>query len=184
MDVIPTAEIPTDPREISEMLIEVIADKTGYPPDMLELQMHMEADLGIDSIKRVEILSTVQEKYPNVTLPEPERLFALQTLNDVVEMIAEMGAPAATPAKEVVGGPKAEGGAQLVRRAVQSVPLPTPDRIENAYGQSPVVVIAGTDTPLAQALGERLGGAGWTVRGPESESQAQLLVWVMNHTPD
>src|SRR6185312_3532269 len=135
-DVVPvTSEIPTDPDVIGEMLIEVIADKTGYPPDMLELGMHMEADLGIDSIKRVEILSSVQEKYPDVTAPEPERLFALETLNDVVDFIAEIGSAAAAPAKEAVGGPKAEGGSELVRREVQSVPLPASDHLDNAYGE-------------------------------------------------
>jgi acyl transferase domain-containing protein len=184
-DVVPvTSEIPTDPDVIGEMLIEVIADKTGYPPDMLELGMHMEADLGIDSIKRVEILSSVQEKYPDVTAPEPERLFALETLNDVVDFIAEIGSAAAAPAKEAVGGPKAEGGSELVRREVQSVPLPASDHLDNAYGELPVVVIAGTDTPLAQSLAERLAEIGWTVHRATPQSDAQLLVWVMNDTTD
>ncbi|MCP4691626.1 MAG: acyltransferase domain-containing protein, partial [Desulfobacterales bacterium] len=48
--------------------LEVVSDKTGYPVEMLELDMEMEADLGIDSIKRVEILGTIMELYPD--LPE------------------------------------------------------------------------------------------------------------------
>ena len=42
----------------------MVAEKTGYPTEMLELDMELEADLGIDSIKRVEILSAMQEKHP------------------------------------------------------------------------------------------------------------------------
>ena len=46
------------------MLWQVVADKTGYPADMLEPAMALEADLGIDSIKRVEIFSALQELFP------------------------------------------------------------------------------------------------------------------------
>ncbi|MGA9375992.1 MAG: KR domain-containing protein, partial [Mycobacterium sp.] len=172
----------TDPSVISEMLIEVIADKTGYPPDMLELGMHMEADLGIDSIKRVEILSSVQERYPDVTAPEPERLFALETLNDVVDFIAEIGTQANGGAKEVVGDPKVDSGNELVRREVQSVPLTPPDQIADVYGKSPVVVIAGAETPLAAAVTQRLTDTGWTVG--EKQSDAQLIIWVMADAAD
>ncbi|MEA3465142.1 MAG: beta-ketoacyl synthase N-terminal-like domain-containing protein, partial [Thermodesulfobacteriota bacterium] len=43
--------------DVSGALLEVVAEKTGYPQEMLELDMSLDADLGIDSIKRVEILS-------------------------------------------------------------------------------------------------------------------------------
>ena len=46
------------------MLLETVADKTGYPAEMLELDMRLDADLGIDSIKRVEIFSAVQDRLP------------------------------------------------------------------------------------------------------------------------
>ena len=42
----------------------MIAEKTGYPVEMLDLDMALDADLGIDSIKRVEILSALQEQLP------------------------------------------------------------------------------------------------------------------------
>ncbi|MBN1866329.1 acyltransferase domain-containing protein, partial [Candidatus Sumerlaeota bacterium] len=41
------------------VLREVIAEKTGYPAEMLEPHMTLDSDLGIDSIKRVEILSAL-----------------------------------------------------------------------------------------------------------------------------
>ena len=40
----------------------MLADKTGYDPDTLEMGMELETELGIDSIKRVEILSEVQDR--------------------------------------------------------------------------------------------------------------------------
>ncbi len=42
------------------MLLEQVSRRTGYPRDMLDLDYDMEGDLGIDSIKRVEILGELQ----------------------------------------------------------------------------------------------------------------------------
>ena len=39
----------------------VAAERTGYPPEMLDLDAGIESDLGIDSIKRVEILTALQK---------------------------------------------------------------------------------------------------------------------------
>jgi len=44
-----------------ENLRRVAAERTGYPPEMLDLDAGIEADLGIDSIKRVEILTALQK---------------------------------------------------------------------------------------------------------------------------
>jgi len=65
-------------------MMEVVADKTGYPVDMLELSMDMEADLGIDSIKRVEILGAVQDEIANLPELNAEELAEQRTLGDIV----------------------------------------------------------------------------------------------------
>jgi len=54
-----------DSSRIQKTLIEIVAEKTGYPPDMLDPDMGLDADLGIDSIKRVEILSALQDTLPD-----------------------------------------------------------------------------------------------------------------------
>uniref|UniRef100_UPI00356444A0 beta-ketoacyl synthase N-terminal-like domain-containing protein n=1 Tax=Desulfosarcina sp. TaxID=2027861 RepID=UPI00356444A0 len=51
---------------ISKALIDIVAELTGYPADMLGMEMDIEADLGIDSIKRVEILSAMEERMPHL----------------------------------------------------------------------------------------------------------------------
>ncbi len=38
--------------DAEKVMLEVVAEETGYPTEMLDLEMDMEADLGIDSIKR------------------------------------------------------------------------------------------------------------------------------------
>ena len=61
-----TGAAPTDVNAISSALLEVVSEKTGYPVEMLEPAMDMEADLGIDSIKRVEILGAMQTRFPEL----------------------------------------------------------------------------------------------------------------------
>ncbi len=61
-------------------LLAIVSDKTGYPSEMLEMSMDIEADLGIDSIKRLEILGALLELYPDLPQPNPEELAQLHTL--------------------------------------------------------------------------------------------------------
>ncbi|WP_405364685.1 SDR family NAD(P)-dependent oxidoreductase [Kitasatospora sp. NBC_00039] len=49
------AAVPTA-AELLAMVIEVIGERTGYPADMIEPDLDLEADLSIDSIKRTEII--------------------------------------------------------------------------------------------------------------------------------
>ena len=58
---------------IARVLLEIVADKTGYPADMLELDMRLDTDLGIDSIKRVEIFSAIQDRLPDTPPAGPDR---------------------------------------------------------------------------------------------------------------
>ncbi|MEA3545350.1 MAG: SDR family NAD(P)-dependent oxidoreductase [Thermodesulfobacteriota bacterium] len=87
---VPTAkpEVATSNENIAPLLLEIIAEKTGYPVDMLELEMALDTDLGIDSIKRVEILSALQEKIPDAPTIRPEDLGTLQTLGQIVEYLS------------------------------------------------------------------------------------------------
>lgn len=81
--------------DVDAVMMQVVADKTGYPVDMLEAEMDMEADLGIDSIKRVEILGEIQEKLPNLPELNPEDLAELRTLGQISEHVqSKMGATA------------------------------------------------------------------------------------------
>ena len=81
--------------------MNVVAEKTGYPSDMLELGMDMEADLGIDSIKRVEILGAVQDEIPNLPELNPEDLAELRTLGQIVDYMQEKAGAAASVASAV-----------------------------------------------------------------------------------
>ena len=84
-------------RRRPEVDIAVLAAKTGYEPDMIEMDMALETELGVDSIKRVEILSDVQKEL-NVEAQDVAALSRTQTVGEVVEaMIKELGGAGAAP---------------------------------------------------------------------------------------
>ena len=79
------AEVEADNGELGKLLLEIVSEKTGYPAEMLELTMDIEADLGIDSIKRVEIFGAVKENNPEVGEINPQELGELRTLQQIVD---------------------------------------------------------------------------------------------------
>ncbi|MFK8101186.1 MAG: beta-ketoacyl synthase N-terminal-like domain-containing protein [Saprospiraceae bacterium] len=80
-----------DTAKFEEILLAVISEKTGYPTEMLELEMDMEADLGIDSIKRVEIFGSMTEQHPEVSGINPQELTELRTLGEIVDYLVATG---------------------------------------------------------------------------------------------
>ncbi len=82
-------------------LLEVVAEKTGYPVEVLDMDLDIEAGLGIDSIKRVEILSALMERHPELPEMQLSELGGLRTLGDLLNAVASNGpaAPAAAPAQ-------------------------------------------------------------------------------------
>jgi acyl transferase domain-containing protein/NAD(P)-dependent dehydrogenase (short-subunit alcohol dehydrogenase family) len=77
--------------DIKNVLLNIVSELTGYPETMLGLDMDMESDLGIDSIKRVEILSTLEEKLPGLCQVEPEVMGTLKTLNQIIGYLSRKG---------------------------------------------------------------------------------------------
>ena len=41
----------------------IVAEMTGYPPDLLDLDLDLEADLGVDTVKQAEVFAAVRERY-------------------------------------------------------------------------------------------------------------------------
>ena len=83
---------------LTSLLLAVVSEKTGYPVEMLNIGMDLEADLGVDSIKRVEILSAMREREPTLPEVDAETMGALKTLGQVVAALGEVGSAAPTPA--------------------------------------------------------------------------------------
>ena len=72
------------------VFMSIISEKTGYPSEMLELGMDMEADLGIDSIKRVEIMWSLQEQFKDLPQIGANEVAELRTVGQIIEHIKSL----------------------------------------------------------------------------------------------
>ena len=89
------AEAPAvryDRDRLTDRLLGLVSQRTGYPKDMLGLDVDLEADLGIDSIKRIEILSEVTtdlgtDAQSMATELEMEKLTVIRTLRGIIDYL-------------------------------------------------------------------------------------------------
>jgi acyl transferase domain-containing protein/acyl carrier protein len=161
---VPAAAPPVG--RVQGVLLEVIAEKTGYPTDMLELTMALDADLGIDSIKRVEILSALQERLPDAPAVKPEHLGTLHTLGDIAAFLAQSAPAAPIPApvrpkeKPAAPPPAPAPAAPLERSIPVVVPLPPAAAPDVHLPAGADVWVGADDAELAEAARERLAARG------------------------
>ncbi|GAX43408.1 polyketide synthase phosphopantetheine-binding HglE [Tolypothrix sp. NIES-4075] len=159
IDASPASEI----ADLGATLLAITSDKTGYPVEMLELDMDMEADLGIDSIKRVEILGAMQEMYPDLPKPNVEELGDLRTIGQIVDYL-----------QKLVGGEKKkfqyESDEELdnvkhnvQRRPVQLKILPPPDSLDFDLPEGHICLITDDGSLTTSQVAELLTDKGWKV---------------------
>ncbi|HTU17700.1 MAG TPA: SDR family NAD(P)-dependent oxidoreductase, partial [Gemmataceae bacterium] len=187
----------TSEDQIRTILLEVIAEKTGYPAEMLELDMALDADLGIDSIKRVEILSALQERLPEAPVIKPEHLGTLHNLRQIAAFLASGEQGTGNRARSVSEGrplvhPTGSVSA-LERSILQAAPLAS-DSSRQAIRLQPgaEIWIASDDALLSPLLDQRLRGLGYRPRSVsvaavrELERPAVLggLLIVANRQPE
>jgi acyl transferase domain-containing protein/acyl carrier protein len=116
--VVPPAAVVGDP--VQEQILALVAEQTGYPTDMLDLDLDLEADLGIDTVKQAELFVSVRETY-GIERDDSLQLRDYATLSRVIEFVKERkpelavaaapAAPAAAPAGDgaaVAGDPVQE----------------------------------------------------------------------------
>ena len=97
-----SSEAPASTVEIRELLLEEVSRRTGYPREMLDLNYDMEGDLGIDSIKRVEILGELHSQGAVPDGTEMEKLSRCRTLGQIVALL-DRTVSATAPLKKWVG---------------------------------------------------------------------------------
>ncbi|MEQ9028585.1 MAG: phosphopantetheine-binding protein, partial [Aggregatilineales bacterium] len=161
-------------------MLEIVSDKTGYPVEMLEVDMDIEADLGIDSIKRVEILGAMRDQFPELPQLKPEELAELRTLGEIVEYMnthqpAANGATAGasnghTNGTNATNGTNG-GTAKVLPTMTHDIPrhaahlkyLPKPDWIEASLPEGYIALVTDDGTALTTEVTQNLTSRGWKV---------------------
>ncbi|QQC92398.1 type I polyketide synthase [Streptomyces alfalfae] len=142
----PTGSEPTtgfaDPavRHIEEMLLEIVSEQTRYPRDLLDATMDLEADLGIDSIKRVQMLARIRSDIPDLPDIEATELAQLRTLGAIAaRFVAARESRGRATATSSGDSDDSEGepGSPLDRIVHHRVKSPAPGfRLPGLYGRT------------------------------------------------
>ncbi|MCC7423936.1 MAG: hypothetical protein IT428_27035 [Planctomycetaceae bacterium] len=95
-----------DPKALETFLINFVVEQTGYPSEMVELDADLEADLGIDSIKKAQLFGELAEHF-EVTASADLSLDDFPTLRHVMNFLKDKptrGAGGASPAAPATNG--------------------------------------------------------------------------------
>ena len=77
-----------DGESVKERILALVVEKTGYPEDMLDLDLDLEADLGVDTVKQAEMFAAIREIY-NIPRDENRKLRDYPTLAHVIRFVYE-----------------------------------------------------------------------------------------------
>ncbi len=109
-----------------ERVLAIVSQKTGYPPDMLDLGLDLEADLGIDTVKQAELFAAVREEW-GIPRDENRKLRDYPTLDHVVGFVHEMRPDLAAP--RAPAAPAAAAPAPVVAPAPATPSVHIPRRV-------------------------------------------------------
>jgi acyl transferase domain-containing protein/NAD(P)H-dependent flavin oxidoreductase YrpB (nitropropane dioxygenase family)/NAD(P)-dependent dehydrogenase (short-subunit alcohol dehydrogenase family) len=179
--IAPEGDTPSGAEQVASDLLTLVSERTGYPLEILGLDMDLEADLGIDSIKRIEILGSLQKLYPlgkdRGAGEEVEELVKIKTLRGIIDWIASHSNPhpRATEAPE----PNTEAAhAETVQRftlaAVEQPLNGSPiDNISISLAEGRIFVLIDDGVGVADVLAFKLLQQGLSValvkNGPKAE---------------
>ena len=131
----PKAAAKGDP--VKEKVLALVAEKTGYPVDMLDLDLDLEADLGVDTVKQAEVFASIREAY-NIPRDENRKLRDYPTLAHVIRFVYEKR-------------PDLRATTATIKEAVK----PAPPKIA-VIAEKPVPVAASTQVAAGEAVKERI----------------------------
>ena len=156
------ADPPGDrPRDLKDLVLRLVSERTGYPVEMLDLDHTMEGDLGIDSIKRTEIFGALRDSIEigEMVVDQEEYFLAISRLRTLREVLAWLGEHMTelpqseeAPPKIVVGAGAidADGFSREVRIVRCTVEVRGADA---PSGQPPLVGVDGATLLTADGAG-------------------------------
>ena len=166
-----TKDSPADDADLTKQLVAIVSERTGYPTELLGLDLNVEADLGIDSIKRVEIVGEFGRRVlrsHGVELHDVmAQLTSAKTLRTIVDtargLIGGIAAPlSAVPEKstrdtETKPGPAQHDDVPRFLLEIQDAPLP---KCSKPVGPDDLIVITDDGRGVAERVAASLRASG------------------------
>ena len=180
----PAAPAPAAPAPVvldpMQLVLDIVSERTGYPIETLGVDLDLEADLSIDSIKRIEIIGELAlklglrvENGAGDADAIVEELATRKTLRALVAWLSErMANKTAAPAQPIVAAPVSEleematmptpETARLRRFRLEIAKTPAPVNGHTTLADQRYAIFDGGD--VGKQLATRLTGEGAKVR--------------------
>ncbi|MFF1738676.1 SDR family NAD(P)-dependent oxidoreductase [Streptomyces mirabilis] len=167
---------------VLSVVLEVIGERTGYPVDMIEPDLDLEADLSVDSIKRAEIAGELATRLGLTTTGDTdvEELTKARTAASIAALVAGARGEAAEPVGPEAGPaapePVVVAPKRLVMREFDLAPADPAPSSDLLIGRSFLLLGSG---PVAEALTARLtvhGAHAVTAEEPPAEGEFDGIV--------
>jgi acyl transferase domain-containing protein/NAD(P)H-dependent flavin oxidoreductase YrpB (nitropropane dioxygenase family)/NAD(P)-dependent dehydrogenase (short-subunit alcohol dehydrogenase family) len=146
-------EAVIDRLHLTRELIAMVSERTGYHADMLDPEQDLEAELGIDSIKRIEILSRLEKVLPpsfaDRVRAQLDRLTRAKSLKSLVEMLMDEISAARLDTRSV----RVEIGSSVSSATLSSARLP-----ESPIEDCPRFLMHGAEKSLLRSAQKPLEG--------------------------
>ena len=185
------------PEKIREIVYEIVSEKTGYPTDMFDLEMDLESDLSIDSIKKMEIIGALGEKIntptdaPDVSEEDKtllfEQIISIKTFQDVINWLHGAGESASKEEGFAGAGIAVDiqdTGDEAAKDILRMTLVKTPFAIKSTdvalvEGKTFAIVDDGNGlaTKVSEALGE-LGATGRVIDATAALTDCDGLVFI------
>ena len=155
---------PDDEVEVRDKILKLLSVKTGYPADMLDTDLDLEADLGIDTVKQAEFISEVRETF-NIPRIEGLKIADFPTIKHIIGFVLEKRRKALSltvqkPQEELVDKTsRAEEEVRLFEARL--VALPPVEKSSRPEAEE--VFVMGGPSELADAVTNALNVLGYPV---------------------
>jgi len=166
-------------EQLRQRLLQLVSERTGYPPEMLDLDVDIEADLGIDSIKRVEILGALQRACipPDRQIGQVamEQLASIKTLRGIVDWVDNV-----LNVQRSNLQPSTFNGDEVSRFTLTAVDAPPANTQSVRFVPDRVFLITDDGRGIAQAITEQVrarGGRAVLVRLDSGNSVVEAGVY-------
>ncbi len=142
-----------DMAELEKFLVNFVVEQTGYPPEVVELDADLEADLGIDSIKKAQMFGELQE-YFDVTPTDGLTLDDFPTLRHIVNFLAKAPTKAGAPVTTAASAAQPAAQALPATQAPAPAPAPAPTASVATPQAEPIAQAAATQPTAGVDTGE------------------------------
>lgn len=75
-------------QNIGKEIIQMLSDMTGFEPEEIKPEMHIIRDLGVDSLKVIEIATAIEQKFKVIV--KESQMKKIQTVGESIAVVEEL----------------------------------------------------------------------------------------------